>query len=598
MPFVIGLAAVLVYGRTIFAGFIWDDDFYVWNNPTLTTLSGIFDIWFRPLSIPQYYPLVHTTYWLEYRLWGDHPAGYHVVNVLLHAGNAVLLWFVLRRLDVPAAWLGALLFAVHPVGVESVAWVTERKNTLSLCLALASLLAWLKFTDEDRRAWRWYAISVALFAASLLAKTVTVSLVGVLLVLTWWKTGRITLRDLRLVAPYLAVGLPLALATVWLEKHHVGAGSTEWHLVGVERLLVAGRAIWFYASKLVWPEPLVFFYPRWQLDPGAIWQWAYPAAAAAVLAGLVAASGRIGRGPATAAMLYCGLLFPALGFFDVYPFRFSFVADHFQYHATTAGLAALAAAGGWFAVRFPASRAGLRLATVILCGLLTFATIRQTGIYRDLETLCRDTIRRNPSSWAARNILGAHYNDAGRHADAEIVYRELTTRPDLPPWPHDLAMFHYNHAQALVGLDRTAEAEAAYRAALARDMAYAKARNNLAKLLADTGRRSEAIAEYRALLSLALSAEDRARYAFNLGTVLADDQAWPAAEEQFREATRLMPDAGDYVEWLGIVTLRQGRVLEAAALLERAVQLARDPGALARARANLTAARSLLQKGT
>jgi protein O-mannosyl-transferase len=597
MPLALALAAVLVYARTFVAGFIWDDDFYVWNNPTLKTLGGIFDIWFRPLSIPQYYPLVHTSYWLEYRLWGDHPAGYHVVNVLLHAGNAVLLWLALRRLDVPAAWLGALLFAVHPVGVESVAWVTERKNTLSLCLALGSLLAWLRFQADEPRGSRSYAISVALFAASLLAKTVTVSLVGVLLVLTWWKTGRITLRDLRLVAPYLAVGLPLALATVWLEKHHVGAGSTEWHLVGAERLLVAGRAIWFYASKLVWPEPLIFFYPRWRLDTGDIWQWAYPVAAAALLAGLVAARGRIGRGPAVAAMLYCGLLFPALGFFDVYPFRYSFVADHFQYHATTAGLAAVVAAGGWLAARFPVARGGLRVAAVIACGLLAVATVRQTGIYHDLETLCRDTIRRNPSSWAARNILGAHLSEVGRYADAELVYRELIARPDLPPWPHDLAMFHYNHAQALLGLNQTAEAEAAFRTAITLDAAYAKPRNNLAKLLADTGRRGEAVAEYQSLLSLTLPAADRARYAFNLGTVLADDQAWPAAEEQFREATRLMPAAGDYAEWLGIVTLRQGRVAEAVGLFERALTLARDPAALARVKANLAAARSLLKQG-
>jgi len=591
------LAVVLVYARTFFAGFIWDDDFYVWNNPTLKTLSGIFDIWFRPLSIPQYYPLVHTTYWLEYRLWGDHPAGYHVVNVLLHAANAVLLWLVLQRLEVPAAWLGALLFAVHPVGVESVAWVTERKNTLSLCLALASLLSWLEFNDGEQRHWRWYALSITLFAASLLAKTVTVSLVGVLLVLTWWKTGRITLRDLRLAAPYLAVGLPLAVTTVWLEKHHVGGGSTEWHLVGAERLLVAGRAIWFYASKLVWPHPLVFFYPRWHLDPADIRQWAFPLAAAALLMSLVAASGRIGRGPAAAAMLYCGLLFPALGFFDVYPFRYSFVADHFQYHATTAGLAALAAAGGWLALRFPETRNGLRMAAVILCGMLALATVRQTGSYRDLETLCRDTIHHNPSSWAARNILGAHYNEVGRHADAEFVYHELIARPDLPPWPHDLAMFYYNHAKALEGLNQTAEAEAAYRAAIARDPAYAKPRNNLAKLLADAGRRDEAIAEYQAVLAITLSATDRARYAFNLGTVLADDRDWPAAEEQFREATRLMPAAGDYAEWLGIATLRQGRLAEALELFERARGLARDPAALARAQANLAAARRLIEQG-
>jgi tetratricopeptide (TPR) repeat protein len=482
-----------------------------------------------------------------------------------------LLWLVLRRLDVPAAWLGAILFAVHPVGVESVAWVTERKNTLSLCLALGSLLAWLHFKDDEHRGSRSYAISVALFAASLLAKTVTVSLVGVLLVLTWWKTGRITLRDLRLVAPYLAVGLPLALTTVWLEKYHVGAGSTEWHLVGAERLLVAGRAIWFYASKLVWPEPLIFFYPRWQLDPGAIWQWAYPAAAAAVLAGLVAASGRIGRGPAALALLYCGLLFPALGFFDVYPFRYSFVADHFQYHATTAGLAAVAAAGGYLAGRFPAARGSLRVAAVIACGLLAVATVRQTGIYHDLETLCQDTIRRNPSSWAARNILGAHYNDGRRFADADRVYRELIARTDLPAWSHDLAMFHYNHGQSLEGLGRPAEAETAYRTSISLDAAYAKPRNQLANLLADTGRRTEAIAQYDALLRLPLDAGSRSRYAYNQGTVFAESGEWSNAEASFRRALADHPGSAECLEWLGISLLRQSRVAEARECFDRAL---------------------------
>jgi tetratricopeptide (TPR) repeat protein len=591
-------AAVFVYARTFAAGFIWDDDFYVWNNPTLKTLGGIFDIWFRPLSIPQYYPLVHTTYWLEYRLWGDHPAGYHVVNVLLHAGNAVLLWFVLRRLDVPAAWLGALLFAVHPVGVESVAWVTERKNTLSLCLALGSLLAWLEFRNEGTRPWRWYALSIALFAASLLAKTVTVSLIGVLLVLTWWKTGRITLRDLRLAAPYLAAGLPLAVATVWLEKHHVGAGNVDWGLSPFDRIVLAGRAVCFYASKLVWPHPLTFFYDRWQIDARQAWQWAFPAAVAAVLVGLVAVSGRIGRGPAAAAMLYCGLLFPALGFFDVYPFKFSYVADHFQYHAATAGLAALAGLAGWVMQRSSWSPGVLHATAIAVCGILAAVTLRQTGIYHDLETLCRDTLAKTPSSWAARNILGPYFTEAGRYADAEAVFSSPAARSHLPPWPHDLAMFRYNHAQALEGLGRGDEAEAAYREAIALDAAYLKPRNNLAKLLADTGRRGEAVVEYQALLALPLSAPDRARYAFNLGTVLADDREWRAAEEQFLEATRLSPDSGDYAEWLGIVTLRQGRVAEAVGLFERAVNLARDPAALARAEANLTAARNLLRQGS
>lgn len=603
---------MLVYARTFAAGFIWDDDFYVWNNPTLRSLGGIRDIWFRPLSIPQYYPLVHTTYWLEYRLWGDHPAGYHVVNVLLHAANAILLWLVLRRLAVPAAAFGAMLFAVHPVCVESVAWVTERKNTLSLCLALGSLLAWIVFRERHAAAdaagaetaaaakpGPWYALALALFAAALLAKTVTVTLVGVLLVLAWWQTGRITRRDLLHAAPFLAVGLPLAIATVWLEKHHVGAGSTDWHLHAAERPLVAGRAICFYAATLAWPDPLIFFYPRWRLDPTNVADWAWPIVVVATLGGLVAAWRSIGRGPAAAALLFCGLLFPALGFFDVYPFRYSFVADHFQYHAAAAALPAVAA-GACLAVRRSAFQGRpATLAATAVCLVLALLTVRRTASYSDLETLCRDTIARNPGAWAARNILGAHLNDQRRFAEAEAVYDDLLARPDNPPWPHDLAMFHYNRAQALAGLGRATAAEEAYRGAIALDAGYAKPRNNLAMLLADSGRRTEAIAEYEAVLALPLGPATRARYAFNLGTVLAEERNWRAAEEQFRVAARLAPDSAEHLEWLGIVTLRQGRVAEAVAVLERALVQARSPAAdptvAARVAGNLAAARSLLR---
>jgi tetratricopeptide (TPR) repeat protein len=293
-------------------------------------------------------------------------------------------------------------------------------------------------------------------------------------------------------------------------------------------------------------------------------------------------------------MLFAGLLVPALGFFDVYPFRYSFVADHFQYHATTAGLAALAAAGGRLAAGFPAARRGLRVAAVIVCGLLAVATVRQTGVYHDLETLCRDTMRRNPSSWAARNILGAHYNDSHRFADAEVVYRELIARPDLPAWPHDLAMFHYNHGQSLEGLGRPAEAETAYRAAIALDSAYAKPRNQLAKLLADTGRRTEAIAEYEALLRLPLDAGSRSRYAYNQGTVFAESGEWPNAEASFRRALADGPGSAECLEWLGISLLRQSRVAEARQCFTRALVMAGSVATRQRLHTHLETTRRLV----
>ncbi len=356
---------LVAYLPAFSGGFVWDDDYHVTNNSTLLSLDGLRRIWLEPGAVPQYYPLVHTSFWVEHHLWGNDPRGYHAVNVLLHCAATLFLWRVLVRLRVPGAWLGAALFAVHPVEVESVAWIAERKNLLAAVFGLASLLAYLRFSPlesdaessksaeaapPERRspqgsaAWRYYAVSLAFFVAALLSKTVIAVLPAVLLVITWWKRGKLTRRNLALVAPFFAVALPLALQTVWLEKHHVGATGEAWALSLLERVLIAGRALWFYVGKLVWPANLTFFYSRWTIDASVWWQYLFPLAAAATMIALWLLRGRLGRGPPAAALIFAGVLLPALGFFDVYPMRYSFVADHFQYHASMA-LLALAGAG-------------------------------------------------------------------------------------------------------------------------------------------------------------------------------------------------------------------------------------------------------------
>jgi len=379
---------------------------------------------------------------------------------------------------------------------------------------------------------------------------------------------------------------------VWLEKHHVGAGDVDWGLSLADRIVLAGRVICFYASKLAWPDPLAFFYDRWQVDAREARQWLFPAVVLSAAAIAWAFREKAGRGPLAAILLFAGCLFPALGFFDVYPFKFSFVADHFAYHAMPAFLAAVAAAATLTGRRLGQERAVIG-AGFIVCAALAMTTLSRTAVYRDLETLCTDTLAKNPRCWAARNILAPYLTDLGRFADADRVYTAIRGDADLPPWPHDLAMLRYNHARAVEGLGRPADAERLYREAIALDAKYSKPRSNLAKLLADTGRTEESVAAYRGLLDLRLSAVDRARGCMNLGTVLAETKAWPEAEELFRESLALSPRSGDSWEWLGIAVLRQGRVAEAIAAFERAVALAADPTAAARARANLAAAKSL-----
>ena len=290
------LMTVVAYLPAFQAGFIWDDDQHVTENLTLRTFSGLGQIWGQTSATPQYYPLVHTSFWLEYHLWELNPMGYHVDNVLLHALAAVLLWRALVRLRAPGAWLAAGIFALHPVTVESVAWVTERKNVLSAVFYFAAALAWWRWDDPSAAGGRvpgggtrptgWYIIAFALFVAALLSKTVTCSLPAALLLVIWWKRGRLTAGDVLPLLPFFGVGAGLGLLTSWLERTHVGAAGPEWAFSFFDRCLIAGRALWFYAGELCWPVNLMFSYPRWEINAGVWWQWLYPAAALAVVAGL------------------------------------------------------------------------------------------------------------------------------------------------------------------------------------------------------------------------------------------------------------------------------------------------------------------------
>jgi hypothetical protein len=358
------MATLTAYFPALTGDFLWDDAGHV-TNPALQSWSGLARIWFEVGATQQYYPLLHTAFWIEHRLWGDATVGYHVINVLWHVTSACLLVSILRRLAIPGAVLAASVFALHPVCVESVAWISEQKNTLSTVFYLAAALAWLRFED-DRRPAR-YAIASLWFLAAMLTKTVTATLPAALLVLAWWRHGRLSWRDdVRPLLPWLALGVSAGLGTAWFESTHIGASGDAFTLSLVERGLLAGRVVWFYLGKLLWPVDLTFFYPRWTIDATSAWQWLFPAATLGLLAGLVWWQRR-NRAPLAAALLFGGTLFPVLGFVNVYPFVFSYVADHFQYLAGLAPLALLtAAATRTFAVMAWPRWSGPVVATAVL----------------------------------------------------------------------------------------------------------------------------------------------------------------------------------------------------------------------------------------
>ena len=476
------------------AGFVWDDDYYVLENTTLQSLQGLKRIWLDLFATPQYYPLVHTSFWLEYRLAGPSAHLYHFTNVALHAANAVLLWRIMLHLAIPGAWLIAAVFAVHPVQVESVAWITERKNLLSGFFYLWSALLYLRFSrqaDEKTPPWRTYAASFLLYAAALLSKSVTASLPAALLLICWYRRGTILRRDWATLLPMLLVGIVSGLLTVWLEREHVLARGPEWDLSLPERFLIAGRALWFYASTLVWPQDLAFIYPRWRIDTGAWWQYQFPLAAMAVVGALIALGGRVGRGPLTAVLFFAGTLFPALGFFNFYPMRYSFVANHFQYLACI-GLIALAVAvvvRRWQRAQWRKPVGAVAAGTVL--ATLMIVSWWNALAYVDLESLWRDTLEKNPQAWMAHHNLGMELDRQGRYEEARQHYQAaVKLRPS-----------HY------------------------------RAHHKLGRSLAREGRLDEAIAHFQT--AIRLSPDDRQFYS-SLGDAYLRRGDFEQAEAAFR----------------------------------------------------------------
>ncbi|HJQ83621.1 MAG TPA: tetratricopeptide repeat protein, partial [Candidatus Binatia bacterium] len=583
---VAGLALVLLtlvaYLPALRGGFVWDDDAYVTANRALRTAGGLARIWLEPGAVPQYYPLTFTTFWAEYRLWGASPAGYHATNVLLHGLGAVLLWRVLLCLAVPGAWLAAALFAVHPVHVESVAWITERKNVLAGVLYLGAALAYLRAaspTGSPLVRPRLYAAALALFAGALLAKTVACSLPVALGLVLWWKRGRLGRRELAPLVPFLVLGLALALVTVWVERHHVGARGVHWDLSLVERTLVAGRALWFYAAKLVFPVRLTFVYPRWRIDAGAPAHYLFPLAAIAAVALLWGARRRLGTGPLVAIAFFAATLVPALGFFDVYPMRYSFVADHFQYHASMGPLA-LAAALFATGVRVPAARAAVAGGVLALLAVLTW---RQAGAYRDAATLWEDTLAKNPGAAMAHVNLGMLRHGEGRAEEAATHFRAA-----LALDPTD-AEVHTDLGMALAAAGRTDDALAAFAEALRLDPRDARTHNNRANTLAAQGRTADSIAAYEDAIRL------DPRYADahgNLANVLALAGRTDEAIVHYGDALRLDPEYVEAHHNLGVLLAERG--LPADALAHQLAALSLDPDSSA---AHYDAANALVALG-
>jgi tetratricopeptide (TPR) repeat protein len=609
-------ASVFVaYSQVFGAGYIWDDESHLTRNLCVIGPFGLKEIWTTAQAV--YYPLVLTTFWTLHRFVGLNPFPYHFLNVVLHAASAVLLWRVLQLLRVRGAWLGAALWGLHPVMVQSVAWVTELKNTQSCVFYLLSALWFLKWQDRrtevatsDLTSNRSKAIhfpgplvlSLICFVLATLSKPSVVMLPIVLALCIWWMRGRIRLRDLFSLIPFVLISALASAWTIWEQRFHAHAIGPEWDQTLPERLIIAGKAIWFYAGKLLWPHPLIFIYPRWEIDSSNVVAYLPFLAALAALLVLWFIHANWGRALFFAAAYYVVSLFPVLGFFIVFFFRYSFVSDHFQYLASMGPLA-LAGAGITTVIsrvcstpRISASDTNglqslakdvvgsrVRLAlTIVVCGILLvslgFLTWRQTAEYQNLIALYTATLQKNPGCWMAHDNLGSVLSEQGK-SDAAIDHyrRAVELRPDY-------AEAHYNLGRLLVEKGHLEDAIAHYEKAAAINPRDAEAQNNLGVTLFGIGRADEAIAHYQKAIQMQ---PDYAEASCNLANALIAKGDLDGAIARYTVCLAAVPDQEEARYNLASALLRRGRIDDAIIQYQKVLEVHPDS---ADAHANLGSA--------
>jgi tetratricopeptide (TPR) repeat protein len=591
---------VAAYLPALHGGFLWDDNVFVTDNQALRSLDGLRRIWATQVTAQRYYPLVSTGLWAEYHLWKLQPLGYHLVNILLHAVNAVLVWLILRRLKILGAWLAALVFAIHPVNVASVAWVSEQKNTLSMFFYAVAILLYLRFDEEEGR-WWWYGLSLLAFLLALLSKTAVAMLPLVLLGCGWWRHGRVRRKDLLRSVPFFALSLGLGLLTICVEN--LANGELTVRTVGfLSRLAGAGWTPWFYLYKALLPVNLMVVYPKWSIDASR-WVSYVPGI---VLIGCLAwfwwKRQTWGRPLLFGLGYFVVTLFPVMGFFDQSFYAYSLVADHWQYCSIIGVIALAVAAGERICRRRDEPRRLLRtmLSAAVLLAL-GVATWKRGCMYADAEVLWRDNMAKNSKAAVVRNNLGAALVEVGRATEAIAQYEQaLQLQPGyskahynlgitlmqvgrvpeaiaqyeqaLRIWP-DYADAHNNLGIALAQVGRVPEAIAQYEQALRIWPDYADAHNNLGIALARVGRVPEAIAQYEQALRIET---DHARAHYNLGIALAQAGRVPEAMDHWKQALRIKPDFAEAHYNLGVTLAQVGRVPEAVAQYEQALQIRPD----------------------
>ncbi len=546
------LASLLVYWPALHGPFIWDDQINIDRNPLVRSDRGLVGIWTAAAGAYDYYPVTWSAWWLQWRAFGRETTGYHVIQLLLHVATCAALWRVLARLNVPGAFVAAMIFAVHPVNVETVAWISEQKNTLSLLLALTSLLLYLDGREGDGGRGAYWGSAVA-FALALLAKPSVVPLPAVFIVIGWWR-GRPLSRELVAALPMFALAAVISAVTVYV--HHT-RGIQDVFVRGdgfAARLAGAGMAVAFYLSKLVVPVHLSFVYPRWSIDPRTVRAWLPLAWLVVTLLLLLYGKRWWGRGPAAALLCYVLMLLPVLGFIDIYFMRFSFVADHWQYPACAAVIALLVATGAML-LRKPQIGAVVGAIVIVALGVLAR---RDAALFQSELELWGHAVAENPTGAMPKLNYGGCLFDLGRHDEALSLYREaIALSPD--DWDGYVAM-----AKAYTLMNEPERAIEWYRrAARQRQGGGPDPRVALGTALAAHGDTAEAIH----WLEQARSGPDADAVPGLLAPLYNQTGQPERALEQYRLAAQLAPDSPEDHFQFALALLARGKTADADAEL-------------------------------
>ncbi len=564
---VLTAVTILAYRPAWHGGFLWDDDDYIIKNELLTAPDGWQRIWFSVDSPSQYFPFTYSTFRIEHALWGLNTTGYHWVNLLLHVGSALLVWAVLARLRVPGAWLAAAIFALHPVQVESVAWITERKNVLMGFFFLLTLLAWIVFVDErTRRPWLFYCLALVCYVLALSAKATACTLPAALFLILWLQKKPITMRRVIQILPFVVLGIGMGLLAVWWERYHQGTNRGLFTFLSpIERMLVASRAVWFYLSKIFWPSNLTFIYPRWNISPANLIDYIWLVAGIAACVAIYFSRRYFGRSVEVAAAFFVATLTPVLGFVMLFTFRYTFVADHYQYLACIGPIALASAGIVNLSDKFAQYRGVIVSVALLVVASLGTLTWRQAATYTDIETLWRTTLARNPECWMAQTNLGFVLIQKGKLDDGIAHYRSaLQMQPNS--WDAE-----YNLGTALVRKGQVDEAIRHCERAVGMRPTDPDAQVSLGDALLRKGRIDDAIDHYQKAM---MASPDHFLSRYGLCQALLEKGELDSAIQVCRSALVLWPLDADCHTALAIALDEKGEPAEAIQHYEKALEVA------------------------